>query len=555
MLPREPTKRYGKDKKVSSAHEIYKEHEDLFKEYKVKYKDGQDITLIETRDPREVIEMERKETEKREKELAMDVEDTPINLTTDEIDAIFDDIEKREEIEKQENAALPQEPIGLTPMEEVVEGDTSEQKTIEIGQQPQEPAVQRYALELTFPVKRIVTTSNDKKKSKYDTGYTKIQFIFENDISVQIIFETYYSFNEKKGTIYENAKYQVRIHKDDMNRYINLENDTKWAKLHQDYESKMRSNNKTNLISYVTHYLMMQGTIKPTRVFLNATVKSTSKKKIVYTPYQKRKLISDYRDEQRKAEGLSKRGPDLIKIIFRGKAGDSLRYRSSEEELFEYLMICTDNMKRENGEPYVTIAQFIEDYIQISAPENASAEELAEYLSKKSENFIAAMNFIASLINDSEKLTPLQKIDAMNLWSEYLDETVNIEYYKRINEKIAYDDVEPLLRECDRNIRNMEGQILSTEESKDGNDADVSVLEIAIATTVDGKYINVLIDCDNSVQYGKLKEIFNKRLRAILITTKPFSTTQQEMANKKKEERDEYVKKQRALAEQQKQEE
>ena len=89
MLPREPTKRYGKDKKVSSAREIYKEHEDLFKEYKVKYKDGQDITLIETRDPREVIEMERKETEKKEKE-----------LTIDEIDAIFDDIEKREEMDK-----------------------------------------------------------------------------------------------------------------------------------------------------------------------------------------------------------------------------------------------------------------------------------------------------------------------------------------------------------------------------------------------------------------------------------------------------------------------
>ena len=126
-------------------------------------------------------------------------------------------------------------------MEEVIEGDTSEQKTIEIGQQSQEPVVQQYTLELTFPIKGIVTTSDDKKKSKYDTGYTKIQFFFENDVSVQIIFETYYSFNEKKKTIYENAKYQVRIHKGDKNRYINLENDTKWAKLHQDYESKMKS--------------------------------------------------------------------------------------------------------------------------------------------------------------------------------------------------------------------------------------------------------------------------------------------------------------------------
>lgn len=434
MLPREPTKRYGKDKKVSSAREIYKEHEDLFKEYKVKYKDGQDITLIETRDPREVIEMERKETEKKE-------------LTIDEIDAIFDDIEKREEMDKQEKAALPRETIGLTPMEEVIEGDTSEQKTIEIGQQSQEPVVQQYALELTFPIKGIVTTSDDKKKSKYDTGYTKIQFFFENDVSVQIIFETYYSFNEKKKTIYENAKYQVRIHKGDKNRYINLENDTKWAKLHQDYESKMRSNNKTDLISYVTHYLTIQGTLKPTRVFFNATVKSTSKKKIVYTPYQKRKLISDYRDEQRKVEGLSKRGPDIMRIVFTGKSGDSLRYRSSEEELFEYLMICTDNMKRENDEPYMNIVQFIEDFIKTAAPENASAEELDEYYNKKTENFVAAMNFIAGLINESENLTPLQKIDAMNLWNEYLDETVNIEYYKRINEKIVHNDVEPLLKE------------------------------------------------------------------------------------------------------------
>ena len=538
MLPREPTKRYGKDKKVSSAREIYKEHEDLFKEYKVKYKDGQDITLIETRDPREVIEMERKETEKKE-------------LTIDEIDAIFDDIEKREEMDKQEKAALPRETIGLTPMEEVIEGDTSEQKTIEIGQQSQEPVVQQYALELTFPIKGIVTTSDDKKKSKYDTGYTKIQFFFENDVSVQIIFETYYSFNEKKKTIYENAKYQVRIHKGDKNRYINLENDTKWAKLHQDYESKMRSNNKTDLISYVTHYLTIQGTLKPTRVFFNATVKSTSKKKIVYTPYQKRKLISDYRDEQRKVEGLSKRGPDIMRIVFTGKSGDSLRYRSSEEELFEYLMICTDNMKRENDEPYMNIVQFIEDFIKTAAPENASAEELDEYYNKKTENFVAAMNFIAGLINESENLTPLQKIDAMNLWNEYLDETVNIEYYKRINEKIVHNDVEPLLRECYGNIRKIEEQILSTEEVKDENDADVSVLELALVTTVDGKHINVIINCDNSVQYGKLREIFNKRLRAILITTEPFSSTQLEMANQKKEERNEYIKKQKALAEQQ----
>ena len=530
MLPREP-QRENKRYEQKPNDKFLKENEDILKKYCEKIRGTEELTIIETGDPREVIEKDKKELEKKEKEVELDMEDLPKSIKDEDILELLAQMEIDEqagESAKEKEQPLPTNPIGLQPMEEVIQENvpnsemqvelSAEELSLRKEKEKQERLEQ--GLEYTFPVRNILTTSEDGIKDEYDLKYIKVRFIFDTNISLYVQFDMSLTQKESKTQevingiitdvlkkrIFSNTNYFIRIWNGNTYTYENIQNDVAWAKKCQGDDNMLISGSKQNT--------KIKKQITPENLVVQLTLQNTINKKRVDASNEL-DLLKQHHELQRDIETLRKRVRELPEVVFRGES--SKDYRTSELPLILFIQLCGAEKYRENGAPYRKVEEYLKDF-------GKSAEELKTF-------------FVLS-----DVLEPFQKQEACNLVDEYIIESrkENAPIFKQLNYDIMQGRGEKLVQKYQNELFKLERGIRGTEFVKEEIPKFELGMIIPRGSTRGVKEISLKIKCENWYQHQKIEELFTSRLVAITVHTDKYPISMVSMAEQRKRDFEEW---------------
>ena len=491
---RNPNQSWGANKfsKKIDNKQFEKVNADILKNYHERIRGNEELTIIEVGDPRETIEKSKKEFEKGQKEIGLDEADLPKNETV---------LELLKQMELEENATekeqpLPQEPIGLQPMEEVVQEvpPSTEKEIAEPLSKMDEEFIEKTSkleipvdslkLEFNFPVKNVITTSGEGKMKENVIKYARVRFIFKDEVSITIELDTTYTskpFQKEenvdgiirkvtKQRVFGNTKYFIRIWHDD--EFENLQNDVIWAKNHQSFQGELVSGSKQ------TVYIKKDISQKYKFIDFSIYIQNTINKKEV-TDEASLELLNQLYNKVRFTDMIYRRGKDIDRMI---QEKISIRgYISSEASLLNYIKMCIGDL----GKKYKTVADYIayleehrNDEIYKNFYENQGIED-TEGLS----DLEWALETLKLLFNVSDDLNPLQKLEARNLVDEYKMENPGIGQ----REIDAFDAEIRKFESQIRELKGLEGEVREDDfEEKEDDSPEIIEMKQKYREFVEG---------------------------------------------------------------------
>ena len=579
-----------------------KENADILKNYHERIRGTEELTIIEIEDTREVIEKNKKQFEKKEKEIGLDKTDLPKDEDVLELLNLME----LEENAKEKEQPLPQEPIGLQPMEEVIqEVPSTTEKEIEepLGNMEEEIPGEIYPpiLNFNFPLKNVISTSTEGMAKENVIKYVKVRFIFEDEVSIVIDLDTTYTSKQykeqgvvngiityvTKQRVYGNTDYHIRIWHD--NKFENLQKDLIWAKNHQSFQGELVSGSKQ------TVYIKKKISKKWREIYFSAYVQNTIIKKQI-TDNVNLELLNQLYNKVLFTDMIYRRGKDIVRMI--DEKTLTKGYISSEAPLLNYIRICISDPV------YEIVADYI-SYIEDKRDDEAFKERYEELSGSD-----WAFEILKDIFENSEDLSPQQKIEARKLVDEYkmenlsirqgeinaLEEEIN-EYGSEILRRkgINYEEIKdneeeikkffeeeddnPEISQMKQNYKeyierfeerkqimekekerlNYVDQLAAQERQEEflrKQRKDVSDLEyrikgttaselfrgfrVEIYTSRDGRKIGVGFKFENEEQKNKFEEIFNKKIIAITIHTDKFPPKMQPLSDQRQKELEEY---------------
>lgn len=479
--PREPQKHAFKSKE---KREITPEMLELLHTYHERINNFEEVTIIELYDPRELVEVIKKEIGKKDMLTEMDLEDMPKQEEIEDLMKAFEMQERRGEIAEKKEEQFPSEPIGLAPMDEEYQilQKRSEELTEEEIQRRRIMKLEE-GIVYEFPLKTIVTTSSPVKKTQFDIRYVKVHFIFNGNVVLEVKLSTDLVARNKIFTIVD---YCMRIWNNNMQQYEELQDDLARTRKYQTYANY-------EIVSNSTQKVKIYNLISSKKVFFNVCLENTIYKKKFENDNEE--LIEQYKSLLQESEIFTDRAEIIPRLAFEGNWKG---YKTSERPLFIYIQKSGANTIRANGNPYTTVQEYIEDFAK--QMKTTTIENVFQELKESFKN---------------SDLKPNEKIEAINLVDKYILE-MQEDIIKDMDEKI---------------MRNKEDQIFSRYKKalfaieKQGNKSTSNTTKLILDVKVEDTKVIIKIKCEDLEQQERLEELFKKELKAIILRTEEFPRT------------------------------
>ena len=452
--PREPrdyivhksTKLTEKDEK------FFEEHKETIEKYNEKLKPGQDLTILEVKDSREIVELEPKEVIKKKKEIT-NSEDLPKGLVEKKLsDKLVEQILMEMDLEEEEvKEEVKEEEVKEE--EETTQGEVVESQPMQIeGEEEaaEEDEAARNARELEegftveYLVKNFITTSSEEPKQTVDLKYMNIRLVFDPDYSLYISSDTRLSSKTvdvqevKNGSLVNNK--QLRIFTNSDYKITGFEGETRQRKDLQedlDYTRRTKPNEERYIPTGMSPKVSLFKHIKFGNAEISLGVTNTIfVKSIAETGEGEKDPMDNYNDMRYyfyKCKDVVDRRNELNKWFhthnnfkgFNEQLDSSKTQLNTNEVAFaeanqrlinDIQNISGESATRKDGTPYISVEQYLEDFgIKIDKLRDAcvsnyeqgifSEENYQEFL-QAIENYVKTKNdyIIAKNIYDYENI-------------------------------------------------------------------------------------------------------------------------------------------------------
>ena len=567
-LPRErkEEKKQGR-KEPLDKEQILKENEEVLKMYNEKWRNGQDISIIEVKDQKETIENVTKEIFKKEKEIGIE-EDFP-RIEEKEIDELLELIE----LQETHGEVLTQQPIKEQPME--IEEEMPDEQPMQ-----EELSEFEQGLHYDYIIRNFITTSGMEKKTGYDIKWALIRFVFKPNWSLYIKTDTRLSQKEKveqkaidgrlqvvtSTKVLSTIDYSVKLFDGTVYKTTELQKDFEWYKEHQQNENIPVS---TNQILKIYQYMNSEN--GKFRIELEKTFneKQPQKEKqgqySAYSAYANKKkeyyILKNIEDKTQEVEnwllghntlkGYFGEDEELLEQITTVLKQQEEKEKELEEvnkqlvEIIQYIGGDDLPKQKEDGTLYSTLEEYIKDFEfdlkeVISAATNLEENEKKESLEllKKYETLqreIKELNQQYERFKANPYAEGIEEFGSLSQLKQYYIDLITGRHGKKAWKK--QQELTKLMKEVPVET-DKENKVLIIKQEMPKFE-----VELVFGREYVGKdlQIHITIHAENEEQHEQLKELFKKELVAIIIKTSEYSSTDT-LAKKRKDEIEEWKK-------------
>lgn len=533
--PREPREHNVRkpNKLTENDEEFFKENEETIKKYNEKPKAGQDLTILEVKDIRETVEVEQKEIIKKQKEVT-DHTDLP---SDDLIEQVLMEIEKEEGEETVQGEVVETQPMQIEGEEEVAEEDEAVRNARELEE----------GFTVEYLVKNFITTSNEEPKDTVDLKYMNIRLVFDPNYSLYINSDTRLSgktvkVQEEKNGILVNTE-QLRVFTNSDYKITEFEGETRHrTELQEDFEFTRRT--RPNEERYIPTGMSPKVSLFKRITFGNAKISlgvtNTIFGKSIIEPdegvdpldnynmsryyFYRYKDVIDRRNElnewfhtNKTLRGFNQQLTTLTEELNKKK----ILFEEADRRVMTNIQDAGGSKNRENGEPYISTEQYLEDFgMDIDQFKNVYIE-----------------NYNNGILPENKYLEYIQAVDD---YVTYKNEYESIlEQYATENalEKQLRDHYLDVLDNDTGNYRFFnikKNQMSQLERSLQGEKIKITKPKFSIQIEVayggnirvdPYKYmpVKITIHGESIEQQRRLKEIFEKNLVAIIVRTSEYA--------------------------------
>lgn len=532
--PREPRNYvvHKTDKLTRNVEDFFKEHEETIKKYNEKPKAGQDLTILEIKDSREIVEVEQKEVIKKEKEIT-DTADLPDDL----VEQVLMKMEEEEKEETVQGEVVESQPMQIEGEEEVAEEDEAVRNARELEE----------GFTVEYLVKNFITTSSEDPKDTIDLKYMNIRLVFDPNYSLYISSDTRLSGKtvtvqeEKDGILVNRDKLRVFANSD--YKITEFEGETRQrTELQEDFEFTRRT--RPNEERYIPTGMSPKVSSFKRVTFGNAKfslgVTNTILGKSIAEPDEgddpmdkynmsryyfyrykdvvdRRNELSDWYHTHGTFQGFNQQLTTLTEEFNKKK----LLFKEADRQVMTNIQNNGGNVNRESGKPYTSTEQYLEDFgMDIDQLKNVYTESCKSGILSENiyREYIEAIDTYVAYKNEYESI--LDQYDTENalenqlreLYKDVLDNDTN--YYGPFS--IKKKQIEQLER------------ILRGEKMKITKPKFSIQIEVAYAGSIRSdpyKYmpVRITIHGESVEQQRRLQEIFEKKLVAIIVRTSEYA--------------------------------
>lgn len=518
-------------KLTGDVEEFFKEHEETIKKYNEKPKAGQDLTILEVKDIREIVELEQKEVIKKQKEVT-DNTDLP---SDDLVEQVLMEMEQEEGEETVQGEVVESQPMQIEGEEDVEEEDEAARNARELEE----------GFTVEYLIKNFITTSNEDPKDTVDLKYMNIRLVFDPNYSLYISSDTRLSSKTIKVTeqingalrdteqlrVYTNSDYKITEFEGETRQRTDLQEDVEFTRRTRPDDVRCIPTGmspKVSLFKRVT-FGNAKFSLGVTNTIFGKSIAEPDEGDDPLVNYNvsrylfyRCKDIVDHKKElnewfhtKRTLLGFN---PQITALMEEPK--QRVLFKEADLRVMKNIQDAGGNENRKNGEPYTSTEQYLEDFgMDINQFKDVYAEkykngELSEDDYKKYiddvDNYVKHKTLYDSILEHEYEIA-LERQIVPHYW-DVIGNTDD--YYEMFNSK--------------------KSQMLRLEKALQGEKIKVTKPKFSIQIEVayggnirvdPYKYmpVRITIHGESVEQQRRLQEIFNKNLVAIIVRTSEYA--------------------------------
>ena len=362
------------DKLTGDVEDFFKEHEETIKKYNEKPKAGQDLTILEIKDNREIVELEQKEIIKKEKEIT-DTTDLPDDL----VEQVLMEIEEEEKGEETiQGEVVESQPMQIEGEEDGAEEDEAVRNARELEE----------GFTVDYLVKNFITTSSADAKDTVDLKYMNIRLVFDPNYSLYISSDTRLSgktvkvqeekdgilVNSDKLRVFTNSEYKITEFEGETRRRTEIQEDFEFTR-------RTRPNEERYIPTGMSPKVSLYKRVTFGRAKISLGVTNTIFGKSIVEPDEgddpldkynmsryylyrykdvidRRTELNDWFHTHNTLKGFNQQLTTLTEEFNKKK----ILFEEADQQVMINIQNYGGNTKRENGEPYISTEQYLEDF-------------------------------------------------------------------------------------------------------------------------------------------------------------------------------------------------
>ena len=534
--PREPRNYivHRSDKLTGDVKDFFKEHEETIKKYNEKPKAGQDLTILEIKDSREIVEVEQKEVIKKEKEIT-DTADLPDDL----VEQVLMKMEEEEKEETVQGEVVESQPMQIEGEEEVAEEDEAVRNARELEE----------GFTVEYLVKNFITTSSEDPKDTIDLKYMNIRLVFDPNYSLYISSDTRLSgktvtvqeekdgilVNRDKLRVFANSDYKITEFEGETRHRTEIQEDFEFTRRTRPNEERYIPTGMSPKVSSFKHVIFGNAkfSLGVTNTILGKSITEPDEGDDPMDKYNmSRYYFYRYKDVVDRRNELSDwfhthgtfRGFNQQLISFETQLDINGRAlaEANQRLIKDIQVISKESAIRKDGTPYTSVEQYFEDFNGIDIDQfrdmcinsykqgRLSEEDYQEFL-QAIDNYVNAKNAYAVTFDNYT----CEKNVEDNLIKCYIDVVDN-----NSDQYDIFNEAKKQIGSFERAIKGEKMKItkpkfsIQIEVTHGGNIRSDPYKYMPVRITIHGESVE---------QQRRLQEIFNKKIVAIIVRTSEYA--------------------------------